>query len=465
MIKVLISHFLFLLFGNIYAESKNPNIIIFLVDDLGWMDIGCNGSDYYRTPNIDKFAAEGVRFTNAYAACAVCSPTRASIMTGKYPARLLLTNWLPAGRWDPNSKLSEGRFLRSLPPEEITLPEALRDIGYRTAHIGKWHLGGPPFSLPEHHGFDVNVGGNSHGAPGNYFYPYAGDWKIPTTGKRARWNTLKDGKNGEYLTDRLTDEAIQFVKQNKEGPFFLHLSHYAVHSPLQSKEKLIEKYKKIPKSKRQGNPVYAGMVESVDQSLGRITDLLKEESIDNDTMILFTSDNGGFAKATDNSPLRANKGAYYEGGIRVPLLVRWPNKIKAGKVINTPVISPDLYPTCISVAGSKLKSGQICDGVNMLPLMIGDEQIDRHSIFWHFPHYNGHPSSFPSSVIRKGDWKLIQSFDPAKVELFNLTDDISEKYDLANIRTNVRDELLVELNAWREEVGAEMMKINQRKQD
>ena len=465
MIKIFASIFLILFVNNGFSATKNPNIIIFLVDDLGWMDIGCHGSKFYKTPNIDRLAAEGVRFTDAYAACAVCSPTRASILTGKYPARLLLTNWLPAGRWDPNARLYEGRFLRSLPPEEITLAEALRNKGYSTAHIGKWHLGGPPFSLPEHHGFDVNIAGNSHGAPGSYFYPYAGDWKIPTTGKRAKWNTLKDGKKGEYLTDRLTDEAIKFVKENKEKPFFLHLSHYAVHTPLQSKKELTEKYQKIPKLKRQGNPIYAAMVESVDQSLGRISDLLKEESIDDETLIIFTSDNGGFAKATDNSPLRANKGAYYEGGIRVPLIVRWPSKIKQGKLIDTPVISPDIYPTCLAAANSNLKDGQICDGINLLPVIMENHKIDRSSIYWHFPHYNGHPSSFPTSVIRKGEWKLIEAFDPSKVELYYLNDDISEKQDLAEIRTDIRDQLLSELNSWRKEVGAEMMKINQIKQN
>ena len=212
-------------------QSKPYNIILFLIDDLGWFDLGCQGSSYYRTPHIDRLASEGARFTDAYAACAVCSPTRAAILTGKYPARLLLTDWLPSGRWNPKAKLREGRRVRSLPVEEYTLAEALRDSGYRTASVGKWHLGSAPFSLPQHHGFDINIAGNGHGAPGNYFFPYNGNWLIPTTNLRVKWNTLSDGKSGQYLTDRLTDEAINFLNSSKEEPFFLYFSHYGVHTP------------------------------------------------------------------------------------------------------------------------------------------------------------------------------------------------------------------------------------------
>ncbi|MBM4029567.1 MAG: sulfatase [Planctomycetes bacterium] len=283
------------------------NIVLFLIDDLGWKDVRCNGGSYYQTPNVDRLAREGVRFTNAYAACALCSPTRAAIMTGKYPARLLLTEWLPSGRWNPKAKLREGRFVRALPMEEFTLAEALREAGYRTASIGKWHLGSEPFSLPQHHGFDINIAGNGHGAPGNYFFPYDGDWAIPTTGLRARWNVLPDGQPGEYLTDRLTDEAVAFIRDNGNRPFFLYLPHYAVHTPLQAKPEMIAKYEKIPEDQRQGKPAYAAMVESMDQSVGRVMDTLRELGLEQNTVVIFTSDNGGFYNATSNAPLRANR--------------------------------------------------------------------------------------------------------------------------------------------------------------
>ena len=312
------------------AEARKPNIILFLIDDLGWRDLGCQGSTFYQTPHIDQLAAEGVRFTDAYAACAVCSPTRAAVLTGKYPARLLLTEWLPSGRWNPKAKLQSGRFLRGLPVEEHTLAEALRDSGYRTAHIGKWHLGSEPFCLPEHHGFDLNIAGNAHGAPGSYFFPYPGDWLIPGSGQRAAWNVLPDGKEGEYLTDRLTDEAVKFIRdtqatknqeqrtKNTAQPFFLYFPHYGVHTPLQAKKDVVAKYARVPEAQRQGKPEYAAMVESIDDSVGRVMATLKELKLDENTVILFTSDNGGFYNATSNAPLRANKGAYYEGGIREP---------------------------------------------------------------------------------------------------------------------------------------------------
>ena len=446
------------------ADAPKPaamsNIILFLIDDLGWRDLGCQGSTYYRTPNIDRLAAEGARFTDAYSACAVCSPTRAAILTGKYPARLLLTDWLPSGRWEPKAKLREGRFVRGLPVEEVTLAEALREGGYRTANIGKWHLGSEPFSLPEHHGFDVNIGGNAHGAPGSYFFPYPGDWKIPATGQRAVWNVLPDGREGEYLTDRLTDEAVKFIHASKVQPFFLYFPHYGVHTPLQAKKEVIAKYERIPEAERQGKPEYAAMVESVDDSVGRVVTTLKELKLDENTVIVFTSDNGGFYNATSNAPLRANKGAYYEGGIRVPLIVKWPGVTKPGLVVNDPVTSTDLYPTCLAAAGMSARPNQHQDGVNLRPVLAGEGSLAARSLFWHYPHYNEHPSSVPSSVIRKGPWKLIETFDPEGIELYNLADDLSETKNLATTETAKVAELRRELDAWRREVGAEMMKPN-----
>lgn len=442
------------------ATVKKPNIILFLIDDLGWRDLGCQGSSFYQTPNIDRLAKEGARFTEAYAACAVCSPTRAALLTGKYPARLLLTDWLPSGRWNPRAKRREGRLVRGLPVEEVTLAEALRENGYRTASIGKWHLGSEPFSLPQHHGFDVNIGGNAHGAPGSYFFPYAGDWKIPATGQRAVWNVLPDGKEGEYLTDRLTDEAVKFIRESREKPFFLYFPHYGVHTPLQAKKELIAKYEHVPEAQRQGRPEYAAMIESVDDSLGRVMATLNELKLEEDTVILFTSDNGGFYNATSNAPLRANKGAYYEGGIRVPLIIKWPGFTKPGLVVNDPVTSTDLYPTCLAAAGLPARPNQHQDGVSLRPLLAGEGSLTARSLFWHYPHYNEHPSSVPSSVIRKGPWKLIETFEPAGIELYNLTDDLSETKNLAITEIAKVDELRRELDAWRKEVGAEMMKPN-----
>lgn len=437
-----------------------PNIILFLIDDLGWKDLGCQGSKFYRTPNIDRLAKEGVRFTDAYAACAVCSPTRAAILTGKYPARLLLTDWLPSGRWNPKAKLREGRFLRGLPVEEVTLAEALREGGYRTASIGKWHLGSEPFSLPEHHGFDVNIAGNAHGAPGSYFFPYRGNWLVPGSGLRTQWNMLPDGQPGEYLTDRLTDEAAKFIRTSKDKPFFLYFPHYGVHTPLQAKKEITAKYERVPEAQRQGKPEYAAMVESIDDSVGRVMTTLKELKLDENTVILFTSDNGGFYNATDHAPLRGNKGAYYEGGIRVPLIIKWPGVAKAGRVVSEPVTSTDLYPTCLAAAGLPARPNQHIDGVNLRPVLAGEGSLASRSLFWHYPHYNEHPSSVPSSVIRKGPWKLIETFDPEGIELYNLANDLSETKNLAATETAKTSELRRELDAWRKNVGAEMMKPN-----
>lgn len=443
------------------APAAPPNIVLFLIDDLGWKDLGCQGSSYYQTPNIDRLASEGVRFTDAYAACAVCSPTRAAILTGRYPARLLLTDWLPSGRWNPKARLREGRFLRGLPVEEFTLAEALREAGYSTANIGKWHLGSEPFSMPEHHGFEVNIGGNAHGAPGSYFYPYDGDWLVPSTGLRTQWTIFPDGKPGEYLTDRLTDEAVKLIQQSKDKPFFIYFPHYGVHSPLQGKPEMVARYEKIPEDqRRQGNPKYAAMVESVDESVGRVMEALRQAGQAENTVILFTSDNGGLANATNHDPLRGNKGAYYEGGIRVPLIIKWPGVAKAGSVCSMPVTSTDLYPTCLAAAGLPMRPNQHLDGINLQPLLAGGTELKRDALFWHYPHYNSHPSSVPSSVIRKGSWKLIETFDPVGFELYNLNDDLSETRNLAAEKPDKLAELKQDLEAWRQSVDAEKMLPN-----
>ena len=442
------------------SAKPDLNVVLFLIDDLGWKDLGCQGSTYYKTPNIDRLAAEGMRFTDAYAACNVCSPTRASIMTGKYPARVMLTQWLPAGRWNPRQhRMREARFLRALPLEELTLAEALRDAGYVTLHVGKWHLGGPPFSLPAQHGFDVNVAGSEHGAPGSYFYPYKGKWVIPTTGKTVVKQTLPDGKEGEYLTDRLTDEAIALIRQHKDRPFFLYFPHYAVHTPLQAKDQMVARYEKVPQAERQGNPKYAAMVESVDDSVGRIMEVLHELHLDEKSLVIFTSDNGGFARATQNAPLRANKGSNYEGGLRVPLIIRWPGQTRPGSVTDVPVISNDFYPTLLEATGLPARPHQHLDGVSLVPVLTGGT-LQRQALYWHYPHYNRHPYSFPAGAIRKGTWKLIEHYETGKRELFDLSTDIGEQRDLAGTNPERVEQLASELDAWRRSVGADPMTRN-----
>jgi arylsulfatase A-like enzyme len=271
---------------------------------------------------------------------------------------------------------------------------------------------------------------------------------------------LADGKPGEYLTDRLTDEAVKFIRESRDRPFFLYFPHYGVHTPLQAKPEMMAKYERIPEAERQGKPAYAAMVESVDESVGRVLATLKELGLDKNTVVIFTSDNGGFYNATSNAPLRANKGAYYEGGIRVPLIIKWPGVTKPGWVSAEPVTSTDLYPTCLTAAGLPLRPNQHLDGLSLQPLLASGASLGRKSLFWHFPHYNEHPSSVPSSAVRRGPWKLIETFDPEGVELYNLADDLGETNNLAAAKPELVGDLRGELEAWRKEVRAEMMRPN-----
>ena len=443
------------------AANAKTNVVLILIDDLGWKDLGCYGSEYYQTPNIDRLADEGMRFTDGYAACNVCSPTRAAIMTGKYPARLLLTQWLPSGRWSrTRNKMREGRYVSNLPLEEVTIAEALREAGYRTAFMGKWHLGTQTYYYPEHQGFDLNVAGRDYGAPGSYFYPFKGSWRIPTTGKTLYKETPLPGKKGDYLVDRLAEEAETFIRDCAERPFFLMLSHYAVHTPLQGKPDKVARYEQVVKAKRQGKPAYAAMVESVDEGLGRVMKTLREWKLDDRTLVIFTSDNGGFAKATDNSPLRANKGSNYEGGIRVPVIIRWPGKTKPGSVSHEPVISTDFYPTILAATGQKLRPHQHVDGRNLVPVLTGTDSLDREAIYWHYPHYNQHPQSFPSGVIRAGGWKLIEDLETRELSLYSLASDLGETNDVSVQQPAKVAELHAKLKAWREQVGADPMRPN-----
>ncbi|MGB1707866.1 MAG: sulfatase [Rubripirellula sp.] len=442
-------------------ETSGTNVVLILIDDLGWSDLGCYGSTYYRTPNIDALASGGVRFTDGYAACNVCSPTRAAILSGKYPARLLLTQWLPSGRWSATrNRMREARYLSNLPLEEITVAEAMREAGYRTAFMGKWHLGTETYYYPEHQGFDLNVAGRDYGAPGSYFYPFEGKWRIPTTGQVLQKKNPLEGKAGDYLVDRLAEEAEKFIVSSKDVPFFLMLSHYAVHSPLQGKPAKVDEYEKTPSGQRQGKPHYAAMVESVDESVGRVMRTLRRLNLDKDTLVIFTSDNGGFAKATDNSPLRANKGSNYEGGIRVPVLMHWPGRIAAGTICKEPVISNDFYPTILDAIGVAPKPFQHVDGMSLMPLLAADGSFQRDALYWHYPHYNQHPQSFPSGVIRQGDWKLIENFETGELELFNLATDMGESENVARQNPDLTAELLAKLKRWRSSVNADPMLEN-----
>ena len=382
-------------------------------------------------------------------------------MTGKYPARLLLTQWLPSGRWDATKhKLREGRYISNLPLEEVTVAEAMREAGYRTGFIGKWHLGAEAYYYPEHQGFDINIAGRDYGNPGNYFYPFKGTWKIPTTGKTLHKDALVSGKEGDYLVDRLAEEAEKYIRENANEPFFLMLSHYAVHTPLQGKPEKIAKYKNVSQDRRQGKPAYAAMIESVDESVGRVLQTLHELKLDERTLVIFTSDNGGTSVATDNSPLRAHKGSNYEGGLRVPFIVRWPGRTKPGSVSDVPVISNDIYPTILAATGEHLRPNQHIDGESLVPVLTGSGDLDRDALYWHYPHYNEHPNSFPSGAIRAGDWKLIESFETGKLTLYNLAKDIGETTDLSEQEPARAAQLHDKLKAWRTAVGADPMMPN-----
>lgn len=429
------------------APAERPNVVFFLIDDLGWADVGCFGSQYYQTPNIDRLAAEGMRFTDAYAACAVCSPTRASIMTGKYPARLHLTDWIPGEGDSPANTLRIPDWRKVLPLEEVTVAEALKSAGYICASIGKWHLGGPPY-YPEHQGFDLNVAGGNIGHPASCFWPYEG--------KTHTVPGLKDGGHeGEYLTDRLTDAAEHFLEQNKAKPFFLYFPHYAVHRPLEGKREIVAKYKARPPQGGQTNAVYAAMIESVDHSVGRILRQLDALGLAGNTVVVFMSDNGGlWPQSTVNAPLRAGKGYPYEGGIREPMIVKWPGVTPPGTTCAVPVSSIDFFPTLLEIAGVKLP-GPV-DGLSLVPLLKRSGSLRREALFWHYPHYWNNSRVRPYGAVRAGDWKLIEFYEDMRVELYNLKEDLSEARDLARERPEMALELRALLHNWRQSAHAQM---------
>ena len=462
------------------APARKPtnqplNFVLILVDDLGWMDTGVYGTTCYETPNIDQLAKNSMRFTQFYTAGCVCSPTRASIMSGKHPARLNITDWI-TGR--QKGRLLPASYDHQLPLEELTLGEAFQAQGYLTAYIGKWHLGGEPY-FPDQQGFRFTRAVAKAGFPATYFYPY----RNPQPSNQDVPD-LESGEDGEYLTDRLTDEAIHFLRENHNRPFLLTLSHYAVHVPLESKQELVQKYDLkasrlsasdgpgfLPEGRQattkqwQDNAVYAGMIESLDESVGRIRSTLSELGIAEDTALILLSDNGGLSTLasdstaiptppTSNLPLRAGKGWLYEGGIRAPLIVSWPGVTRGGSENEEPVISMDLFPTMLEMAGLKLRPDQHQDGVSMVPLLTESGDLGRDAIFWHYPHYLA--GNTPSGAVRAGDYKLIEWFEDDRVELYNLAEDIGEVHDLTIPLPDKTEQLRESLQKWRKEADARM---------
>jgi arylsulfatase A-like enzyme len=435
--------------------AKRPNIVFIIADDLGWADLSCYGSKFHKTPNLDRLAAGGLRFTDAYAACPVCSPTRAALMTGKHPARLHLTDWLPGRPDRPDQRLLRPAFRQELPLEETTLAEVLKAAGYTTGHVGKWHLGGEGFG-PRQQGFDVNIAGDHTGTARSYIAPFRN--------KVGVIPGLENAPDGEYLTDRLTAEAEKFVAANADRPFFLYLAHYAPHTPLKAKPEIVAKYpnKQIPGT--QSNPVYAAMLESLDDSVGRIIRKLEELKLTDRTIVIFTSDNGGLATlegmpapATINTPLREGKGYLYEGGLRVPLIVSVPGVTKPGATTHRPVSTQDWFPTLCDLCGVKPPAG--LDGVNIAPVLAGKTDPAHDALFWHYPHY-ANQGSRPGGAVREGDWKLIEFYETGRRELFDLKSDFRETHNIAADKPDITKRLADRLAVWRKDVGAQMMTPN-----
>ncbi len=447
-------------------EKQKPNFLFILADDLGYHDLSITGSKFYETPNIDRIAREGMIFTEGYAACQVCSPSRASIMTGKFPARHGITDWIgaPTGKeWRSAgrfNKLLPPEYLHNLPKEYLTLPEAMKQAGYKTFFTGKWHLGSKG-SWPEDHGFDINKGGWDAGSPkGGYFAP----WDNPN---------LPSGPDGENLEMRLANETVQFLKENKDTSFFAYLAFYAVHGPIQTTQGKWAKYHNkaeesgiaetgykmghfLPIRQVQDNPVYAGLVESMDDAVGEVLKALDELGLSENTVVIFTSDNGGVAAgdsySTSNLPLRGGKGYQFEGGIREPYFIKVPGMNLAGKKCDTPVSGVDFYPTILELAGISLKPSKHNDGVNLVPLL-REETISERPLIWHYPHY-GNQGGEPSSIIRLGDWKLIHYYEDGHEELYNLKKDLEEANDVADENKDKVKELSEMLFAYLNKVGA-----------
>lgn len=459
------------------VAAPPPNVVVIHADDLGWADLGCYGSEFYETPHLDKLAKSGTRFTDAYATCPVCSPSRASLMTGKYPTRLGITAHLGDAQpeqWRRDTPLKPAPYVANLPLEEKTLAECFHDAGYATLHAGKWHLGGEHF-WPEYQGFDLNIGGWSQGGPfggKQFFSPYANP-------------RLRDGPEGEYLPTRLSEEVASFIDSHRYEPFFVHYAPYLVHVPLQATTSLQEKYEakraglpsrssewiSTPDGKRRARqdlPVYAAMVEALDDAVGRVLQQIEDAGVADRTIVVFTSDNGGLATGdsgipqdqgwpTTNSPLRAGKGWLYEGGVRAPLVIRAPGVTSPGSTSSYVVTGTDYFPTLLELAGIGSDVPLCGDGESFVRVLRG-EHADRGPVYWHYPHY-GNQGGRPGGAVRKGEWKLIEWYTAdgtPELELYNLSNDIGESHNLAETHTEIRDELYALFQAWREETNAKM---------
>ncbi len=474
------------------AQAKpKPNIILFLIDDLGWADLGITGSKYYETPHLDKLAREGAFFTDAYAANPVCSPTRASVLTGKYPSRIGLTNHSGArGGMGPQYKLTPPEVVGNMPPGDVTLAEALKSAGYTTAHIGKWHLQAHHMKgreyYPEANGFDLNIAGHKMGQPGDYYFPYTSK-QHPSTNVPD----MEDGKEGDYLTDALTDKAIKFIEDQAgqgESPFFLNFWYYTVHTPIIPDKSKLKKYNQKAKSMWldqkakvgikehqsisravQSSAAYACMVESMDENIGRIIATLKKRGIFENTIIVFLSDNGGLSTGsgpnspTSSLPLRAGKAWVYEGGIRSPLIISYPAGLKPGLKVNEPAVSTDIYPTLLDLAGLPLIPEQHVDGLSLKPLLSGKKAIlGREAIYFHYPHYHHINTMGPAGAVRMGDYKLIEVYESGQCELYNLREDIGEQKNLASQKPELVAKMKKMLQEWREQSGSKMTTLNPR---
>ncbi len=439
------------------VHAAPPHILFIVVDDLGWRDLGCQGNDRLSTPRADLLAKEGVLFPDAYAAAPVCSPTRGALITGLAPARLHITQHGKDGPafWPKDRPIQPPAAEYVLPLKTVTIAERLKELGYATGFFGKWHLagesdpkdptaGGPQF-WPEHQGFDINIGGCGLGGPPTYFDPY-------------RIAAIKPRKTGEYLTDRLADETIDFMQKNQKQPMFICLWTYNVHYPFEAPEELTEHFKgkEGPGLK---NATYAAQVEATDRAVGRVLDEVDRLGIANNTLVIFTSDNGGWDGATDNRPLRAGKGYLFEGGLRVPLIIRWPGVTDKSGVpattINTPVISMDLSATILDAAGAKLMANESLDGTTLRPLLQG-QSLNREALYFHYPHYAWHKSNRPGGAIRSGKFKLIRRYDDNSVELYDLSNDIGEKQNLAGKMPGLAETLDGKLGEWLKQTGAQM---------
>ncbi|MBT6154344.1 MAG: sulfatase [Planctomycetaceae bacterium] len=436
------------------TAAEKPNILLIMIDDMGWMDLHCQGNPRLHTPHIDRLATQGMRFTDAYAAAPVCSPTRAAVLTGLSPARLQITNHIPDQKQfaPKDAKLAPAEMLDHLPLRHVTVAERLKESGYATGFFGKWHLAGRRVPrkqgqgdlrfYPERQGFDLNFGGCAMGGPFSFFDPY-------------NLHNLPSRKKGEYMPDRLADEVIGFMRANRDQPFLGFLWNYTVHWPMEAPATLVEKYSKRKDLGRVDHR-YAAMIEALDGSIGRILQELDALKLSDRTLVIFTSDNGAFGGVADNSPLRAAKGYLYEGGIRVPLIVRWPGVVEAGKVCSDPVVSMDFFPTILKAAGIDPDPDTALDGEDLMPLLRQTGPLKRSAIFFHYPNYAFHGGNRLGSAVREGDYKLIERFDDGSLELYDLAKDIGEKNNLATEMPNRAAKLRGKLHSWRKDVSAAM---------